>query len=311
MRHSITPPNTWADPSRVWASPPADVAFFETHIRSALVWHCDECHSRQSKSVKSGLRLDSREALHQNGDSGPVTIPNDPEPSLLIQSLKYQNDLEMPPSGQLPNHIIQAFEKWIASGASDPRTDSQPANDDTPLKSEPHWSLQPLKSESPSTMNKPEWIIQPIDRFILAQMEEETIEPSPDANWYTPPRRLNFDLIGLPPTPAEIEAFIADMMSDTEQALSEKVDQLLATPQFGERWARSLARRSALLGKQRQESRHLAPSRQRYRNWIIEAINRDLPYDEFIHQQIAGDLLPTASNEAHQDQQIATPFLAY
>ncbi len=287
----------------------AQQAFFEKRIRPVLANQCYECHSSFAKRLKGGLRLDTREATLRGGDSGPALVPHDPANSLLLKALRYEADLEMPPKGALPRSVIADFEQWIANGAWDPRT--EPTNTEPSNKNDaPLWSLQPLRAVYPPDTPNDGWARQPLDRFIRSQQAQSGTVPNPDADWPTLLRRLSFDLIGLPPTPATIQHFLQAVAQDPESALEQQVDALLASPQFGERWGRhwlDVARYAESNGKSRDV---LFPYAWRYRNWVIDAFNADLPYNAFIQRQIAGDLLPSPNPETRKANQVATGFLA-
>ena len=283
---------------------------FERSIRPVLVEHCYECHSAEGKRLKGGLRLDTREGLRMGGDHGPVINLRDPESSRLLHALRYQNDLEMPPKGRLPDQVIEAFETWITRGALDPRTSTPTPPSDTSRERRPLWSLQPLRQPGIPTVEKADWPREPLDHFILSGLQARHLSPSPDTDPHTFLRRLTFDLVGLPPRPDEIEAFVDLATRDPDRAIEEKVDQLLASPFFGERWGRNWMDVARYADSNGQSRDVLFPHAWRYRDWVIRALNRDLPFDQFIHHQLAGDLIPARSREDRQQKQIATGFLA-
>ncbi len=287
-----------------------EIDFFEKNIRPALAKHCYECHSATSKRIKGGLRLDTRHAILRGGDSGSAINHEAPESSLILRALRYEENLEMPPDGQLPSHIVQAFEKWVSMGAPDPREETT-LEPDIPADSvDELWSLQPIAAPELPQLANDEPIQNPIDAFVLEQLESRNIPPNGPATEHALFRRLSFDLIGLPPTPGEIDSFIQEAQRDRRSAVERSVDSLLASPHFGERWGRhwlDVARYADSNGQSRDV---LFPHAWRYRNWVIDAFNEDLPYDDFIRQQIAGDLMTATSNEESVQQQIATGFLA-
>ncbi len=298
----------WLNPQAVRADDPTQTVldpeardFFESKIRPVLVEHCYACHSAESPSIKGGLRLDSRDGMLAGGDYGPAVVPGDPEASLIIEALRYEG-LEMPPSGQLDARIAEDFVRWIAQGAADPRglDDSslaEPTNgaldssEWSPTASE-HWAFQrPVGRILPEVVD-PNWARGPIDRFVQAQLDEVGLDPNREADRRPWIRRLSFDLTGLPPTPEEVEAFVTDPRPDAAERL---VDRLLASPQHGERWARpwlDLARyaedQAHIVGNNRSLFYPNAPL---YRDWVIRAINDDLPYDDFLRRQLANDLI--------------------
>jgi len=298
----------------VAASEDAEVAgleFFEKQIRPVLVAQCYECHSADSKSVRGGLLLDSRDALRTGGDSGPAVVPGKPEESLLLEALRYEG-FEMPPSGKLPAEVLADFEKWVAMGAPDPRDAAVvPARQvHDPLAARDHWSFQSIAETSVPRVQITDWPAGDVDRYLLARLEAEDLQPGIDAEPATLARRGYLDLIGLPPTPEEVAAFEAAHAIAPQAAWSELVDRLLASPQFGERWGRhwlDLARYSDSTGGGRSM---LFGSSWRYRDYVIESFNDDVPYDQFIVEQIAGDLLPYDDYRQGQRQLVATAFLA-
>lgn len=286
----------------------SDTAHFESKIRPVLIESCYECHSVESGKAKGGLRLDDREAVLRGGDSGPALVPGKPEESLLIAAIRHSDpDLEMPPrKDRLSDAILKDFEVWIASGAVDPREsisgeDGRTGDDFESRKK--HWSfVAPVAPEIPPT-KRTDWSLNEIDPFILAKLEESALEPSQDADPVTLLRRLSFDLTGLPPTPEQAAAFSMDKLEET-------VDNLLASDGFGVRWARhwlDVVRYAESNGK---EANLTYPHAWRYRDYVIDAFNRDLPYDRFLTEQLAGDLLPAKDDAERARLYIATGFLA-
>lgn len=271
--------------------------FFEKHIRPVLVEHCYECHSAQAEKLKGKLLLDSREAVLKGGESGPAIVPGDPDASLVIQALRFEN-FEMPPKGKLPAETIAKFEQWVKEGATDPREGSgapvvaaAPTIDFAAAR-EQLWSLKPLQFYVPEVVSDGSWSRQPLDRFILQRLDAAGLRPTAPAERRTWLRRVSLDLLGLPPTPAETSAFESD---DAPDAAERVVDRLLAAPHFGERAARmwlDLARyaedQAHIVGKD--ESLYY-PNAYLYRDWVINALNSDLPYDRFVQLQLAADLI--------------------
>lgn len=271
------------------------VDFFESRIRPILTEHCLECHSGDSKILRGGLRLDSRQESLKGGDSGPAIVPGKPEDSLLIAAMKYDG-LEMPPKGKLPDSVIADFEMWIRDGASDPRTESRPAKlrpvDWDAAKQ--HWSFQPLTDPQPPQVAGYEHHSNPIDRFILQRLAMEGFSPAAKADKRTLIRRATYDLIGLPPTVEEVRSFLAD---DSTNSFEKVVDRLLASPLYGERWGRhwlDLVRYADTNGA---DENHGLPNAWRYRDWVVRMLNRDLPLNDFIVHQLSGDLLPVPPDE--------------
>jgi hypothetical protein len=284
-----------------------DLEYFERNVRPVLIEHCFECHSESKQ--QGGLRLDHKSALREGGDSGPALIPGDPEASLLVKAISYQDpDLQMPPKGRLSRDKIEALVEWVRRGAPDPREKgSVPVKAGIDLeKGRQFWAYQPPTKTNPPEVKAPEWGGNAIDRFIYARLEENGIRPLPTADRRTLIRRVNYSLAGLPPTPAEVEAFLAD---DSDDAFEKLVDRLLASPQFGERWGRHWLD-VARFGESVTLRGLIFKEAWRYRDYVIDAFNRDLPFDQFIREQVAGDLLPSESLEERRRRMIATTFLA-
>jgi hypothetical protein len=290
-----------------------DIEFFEAKIRPILVAHCYECHSGSQDEVQGGLAVDYREGLVAGGDSGPAVIPGDPDGSLLLAALRYES-LEMPPTGRLPDEVVEQFREWIQRGAHDPRVleseiaaerRGQPRQVDLE-QGRQFWSYQPLDRAAAPEVVQREWPDHWIDAFILDRLEQEGLQPAAEIDRSRLLRRLTFDLTGLPPTLEQHEAFLAD---SSPIALARVVDQLLASPRFGEHWGRhwlDVARYADSNGSDFNATFHNA---WRYRNYVIAGMNRDKPYDQFIREQLAGDLLPYDSDEQRAEQLIGTGFL--
>jgi hypothetical protein len=293
------------------ASDPTGVEFFEEKIRPVLVEKCYRCHSAEAEEagkLKANLLLDRREGMLLGGDSGPAVVPGKPEESSLIEALRYEF-LMMPPEGKLPDPVIADFETWIEHGAFDPRDGQIPAAPKPGIDLEAgrqHWAYQPPEATTPPVVEDTSWPINDVDRFVLGRLEAESLRPVSEADRGTLIRRLSFDLIGLPPTPEEVDAFLADA---SPTAYEDLVDRLLASPHFGERWGRhwldvsrfaeSFTLRGLILGEA-----------WRYRDFVIDAFNDDMPFDRFVREQVAGDLMPAESLEDRRRQRIATGFLA-
>lgn len=295
---------------------PAQIDFFEQRIRPVLVNKCYKCHSAESEKVKGGLWLDTRAGVLAGGDNGAIVVLGDPKKSSLIKSLRWvDKDTQMPPKEQLPADVVADFEKWIQMGVPDPREgDGKTAKAArVPIdieKGRQFWSFQAPKTVASPAVKDTAWPRTEVDRFVLAGLEEKSLKPVADAEPRTLVRRLYFDLIGLPPTPEEVDAFVRSATSQRPAAIEILVDKLLASPQFGERWGRhwlDVARYGESTGKERNFT---FPNAWRYRDWVIAAVNADKPYDQFIREQVAGDLLP-AKNGAERDAlTVATGFLA-
>jgi hypothetical protein len=275
--------------------------FFEKRIRPVLVERCYECHSADSKKLKGGLLLDTRAGLLKGGESGKSSVvPGDAERSLLVEAIRYDNqNLQMPPKHRLAAAQVNDFVTWINSGALDPRTNgSAPSTAGARLASNAHWAFQPPRNPLPPVVRLHSWPQTPIDRFILAKLEANGLTPSPPADKRTLLRRVTYDLTGLPPTLQQVEAFLNDT---SKEAFARVVDRLLASPQYGERWGRywlDVARYSDTKGYvyDREEKRFVHSHV--YRDWVIAAFNDDLPYDQFLLHQIAGDQLPAGPSSA-------------
>jgi hypothetical protein len=296
------------DPDR--ALTPEGAAFFEKKIRPVLVAECYGCHSPERvKKVKGGLALDTREGLRKGGDSGPVIVPGNPSRSLLLKALGHGDpSLAMPPKKKLAAAVVRDFEEWIRLGAPDPRTGAKGAYKSLDLEQgRRHWAYQPPKRAAEPMVKRAAWPRTEVDRFLLEALEAKGLAPVADADRRTLLRRVTFDLTGLPPTPAEAEAFAADPSPD---AFEKVVDRLLASPRFGEKWARhwlDLARYAESTGK---TVNFAYPHAWRYRDYVIAAFNADKPYDQFIKEQLAGDLMKSDDPKVHAERLIATGFLA-
>lgn len=290
--------------------------FFEKKIRPVLTDKCYKCHSEKAEKLKGGLLLDTREGTRHGGDSGPAVVPGNLRDSLLIEAIRYGNkDTAMPPQkagGKLPDDVIKDFEKWVQMGAPDPREGggavaaAASKKYDTE-KAKDWWAFKaPKKSEVPAVKDAA-WARTDVDRFLLAGLEAKGIKPVADADKLTLIRRVYFDLVGVPPSLDEITAFVQDK---SPNAFATVVDRLLNAPQFGERWGRhwlDVARFAESSGK---ESNFAYPHAWRYRDYVIAAFNADKPYDEFLREQIAGDLLPAKNERERAEHQVATGYLA-
>jgi hypothetical protein len=305
----VFPPLQAIPPGDAPSSIESNFEFFEKKVRPVLVQQCYECHSAAAKKLKGGLRLDSREGIRKGGDSGPALAPGRPENSLLIKAIGYQDpELKMPPKGKLPDAVIADLEEWVRRGAPDPRRAHGPAT--SAIASEAgrkFWAFQRPRRTSPPPVRDRSWPRSPIDQFILAKLEANGLAPGPDADRYTLLRRVTFDLVGLPPTPEEIETFASDW---SPQAFAKVVDRLLASPAFGERWARHWLDLTCFADLADVDGNVVIRDAWRYRDYVIAALNQDKPFDRFILEQLAGDLLPAESAEKRREQIIATGFLA-
>ena len=289
-----------------------EVKFFESKIRPVLVESCYRCHSTDEK-IKGGLNLDSRAGIRHGGDSGPAVTPGNLNASLLWAAINWSDrDYEMPPKKKLPANVINGFRDWIEMGAPDPRV-SEKIVVKTGIdiqEGKKFWSFsQPVKKQPPTVKDR-QWPSSPIDRFVLAKLEANGLNPAADALPDTLLRRLYFDLAGMPPSLDDITRYAEAWKQDPDKAYESEVDRLLASGQYGERWGRhwlDVARYAESTGKEVNMS---FPHAWRYRDYVIDSFNSDKPYDEFIKEQIAGDLLPIKDDDDWQENLIATGFLA-
>ena len=289
--------------------------FFEKKIRPVLSNNCYECHSAKSKSLKAGLLLDRKAGWERGGKNGAVIIPGKPSKSILMNALRYNNhDLQMPPSGKLSESVLADFEKWISMGAEDPRNLSLEevfAVGGLKAKSldegRKFWAFKPIKLPSLPVVQKNEWIKDDIDRFILREIEENDLEASQKAEPMTLLRRIFFDLTGLPPSTQDIKDFQESLSGESFENV---VDRLLESPRFGERWGRhwlDVARYADTTGGGRNNP---FPNAHRYRDYVISSFNKDKPFDQFMMEQIAGDLMSSSTDEEYNEQLTGTGFLA-
>ncbi len=288
---------------------PAEEEFFEAKVRPVLAEHCLECHGAEKS--KAGLRLDGRASMLKGGDGGPAVVPGKPERSALVEAIRYDSEVQMPPKGKLKDAEIAALTEWVKRGAPWPSprpglaSSTKATADRSPAaapgkpaasiasaaleQARSFWSFRPVGDPEPPPVRDAARTASPIDRFILARLEAAGLAPSPTADKVALIRRVTFDMVGLPPTPDEVAAFVRDNSPD---AYARLVDRLLASPHYGERWGRywlDVAR----YGEDQAHSfqPRLYPHGYRYRDWVIGALNRDLPYDRFVLEQVAGDLV--------------------
>lgn len=290
------------------------VQFFESKIRPVLIEHCYKCHSTESGTVRGGLGVDHREALFSGGASGPAVVPGNLEESTLWNAINYV-DFEMPPNRKLPASIIADFKTWIEMGAPDPRVNEgvvvhSKVTPEIITEGKKHWSFQPPQKTRPSAGKFNDWAKTEIDRHIASSWEQPGVSPSMDANPSDLVRRLFDDLIGLPPTVSERNRFLAAHEKNPDEAVSKLVDDLLNRPQFGERWGRHWLDVARFAESTGQEVDMTFPQAWRYRNFVIDSFQADKPYDLFIKQQIAGDLMKVDSDRQWAENLIATGFLA-
>jgi hypothetical protein len=292
-----------AAPAAAQSRQPDPDTFFELNVRPVLAGRCLKCHG--GEKVNGGLRVDSRAALLKGGRSGPAVVPGDPEKSLLLKAVRHTDaDLQMPPREKLAAAVVADLAAWVKQGAVWPAAKSAGAS---PFASEKHWAFRPVKKGEPPS-DPSGWAQHPLDRFVAARLRQQGLRPVGAADRRVLLRRLTFDLIGLPPTPQEVEDFLADRSPD---ALEKVVDRLLASPHYGERWGRhwlDVARYADTAGD---NADYPIPEARLYRDYVIDAFNADKPYDRFVREQLAGDILARRGPpERHAERVVATGFLA-
>ena len=288
-----------------------DDLFFESKVRPVLIKRCYDCHSTEKKT-KGGLALDTRAGWQHGGDNGPAIIPGDLTKSLVIKAVRYlDKDFAMPPKSRLPADEVAILEEWVKRGAPDPRTDDT-AKAAKPKRSidleagRKFWAFQPVANPTAPAVKDSFWPKDPVDRFLLAKIEAKGLKPAGDADRHTWIRRVSLDLTGLPATAEEVIAFAND---NSDAAYAKVVDRLLASPAYGERWARhwlDLTGYADMIGTSNEV---FAEHAWRYRDYLIQAFNHDKPFDLFIKEQLAGDLMPASSPEQRASQLVATGFL--
>lgn len=298
------------------APSPQELEFFESKVRPLLAEQCYRCHSTKAEKLKGGLLLDHGSTLLSGGDAGPVVAPGDPDKSLLVEAVRYKNpELQMPPKKRLSDDQIKVLEQWVALGApwpDEPAPSAEkkpgPKSFDLAGRKAEHWCWQPVVMPPVPAVKDTWWSEDPIDRHILAKLEQKGLQPSEPAHKRLLIRRAYFDLIGLPPTPEQVDAFVAD---SEEGAFARVIDGLLASPHFGERWARhwmDLVRYAESCGH---EFDYNIPHAPEYRNYLIRAFNADVPYDRFATEHIAGDLMDPPRyhpDDGYNESVIATGF---
>jgi hypothetical protein len=301
------------DPPTNPAIAPENLEFFEKQVRPLLIAHCQDCHGSDSNPPDGGLRLDSRQGLLAGGTSGAAIDPGQPERSRLVRAVRYADPLlQMPPDGKLSDREIATLVKWVELGAPDPRDEptSRTAgskSSDYPEDVKQWWAFQPVGTPAVPEVHDPSWPKNEIDSFILARLEAAGMSPAPAADRRSLIRRVTFDLIGLPPTPEDIDAFLSDESPD---AFARVVDRLLDSPQYGQRWGRHWLDVVRYADTSGCNSDFPMPEAYRYRNYVIDSFNQDKPYDLFAREQIAGDLLAADNEQQRQEQIIATGYLA-
>ncbi len=288
---------------------PAEIEFFEKEVRPLLVQRCQSCHG--AEKPKGGLRLTSRAALLEGGGTGPAAVPGKPAESLLIKAVRHKDRPKMPPKERLPDREIDFLTRWVQMGLPWPDNSAAIAGlgqFEISQEQRRFWAFQPVKDSPRPPVKDSSWPLTPIDRFVLAKMEAKGLKPVAVADRRTLIRRATFDLIGLPPTPEEIDAFLTD---DSPAGWEKVIDRLLASPHYGERWGRHWLDVVHYADTAGETADFPVPEAYRYRNYVIDAFNSDKPYDEFLREQVAGDLLAEQGPpERRAERVIATGFIA-
>ena len=274
-----------------------DIEFFETKIRPVLVQHCYECHSAAAKDIQGGLRLDSRPGIRKGGETGAAVVAGQPGKSLLMAALRHES-IKMPPKGPLPAEVITDFETWIRRGAIDPRDNPPTAREAARLSwqvllasRKDWWSLKPVRAGTAPEVQDAGWSMWPIDQFVLARLERKRLKPAAAANPRTLIRRLSLVLTGLPPQSADVTQFVTAWTHDPDSAWQELVDRTLASPHFGERWARHWMDVVHFTETHGNEWNYEVHHAWRYRDYLVRAFNQDVPFNQLVREHIAGDLL--------------------
>jgi hypothetical protein len=278
----------------------ADLDFFESKIRPVLVANCYECHSVEAANrgkQKGGLLLDTRDGIRKGGDTGPAVVPGNVSGSLLLKALR-QEELEMPPMGKLPDEVVADFARWIETGAIDPRERAATDLKTKVIDGSDHWAFKAPRKPGLPDVQASRWVRSDIDRFILHRLETRNLNPVPSASPEVLVRRIYFNLLGLPPTPDQVDEFLLASAKDQDAAVARLVDSLLESPHYGERWGRhwlDVARyaedQAHTFGVKKRANAH------QYRDWVIRMFNKDLPFDEFVKLQLAGDLMEDKSDD--------------
>ncbi len=290
------------EPARTAPATADQLRFFETSVRPVLVEHCWKCHG--SKKQWAGLRLDSRDALMRGGDSGAAIVPGEPNKSLLIRAVRHEDEnLKMPEEGKLSDRQIADLVRWVEMGAPFPES----SKTKTRTRDPQHWAFQPPQGQPLPPVKNEAWAATAVDKFVLSKLEAAGITPAEKADKRTLIRRVTFDLTGLPPTLAEIEAFLADERAD---AFAQLVERLLASPAYGEKWGRHWLDVARYADSNGLDENIAHGNAWRYRDHVVAAFNRDQPFDRFLAEQLAGDLLPADSEAQRHEQLIATGFLS-
>lgn len=286
---------------------PADLDFFEKKVRPILVERCYECHSAQSGKTKGNLAVDSKSALLQGGDNGPGLLAGNPDKSLIIEAIRYKNrDMQMPPKSALPAAELKVLEEWVRRGAPDPRTQvvAQGPRKIDVEKGRQHWAFRPIAKVAPPRQDG-----HPVDAFVETKLASKNMRLSAPAKPADLIRRMSFDLTGLPPTPQEVAQFEREMAAHPQTAVRAQIDRLLASPHYGEKWGRHWLDIARYADSNGLDENVALGSAWRYRDYVVKSFNQDKPFDRFLIEQIAGDLLPASSLAERHEHATATAFL--
>lgn len=293
-----------------------DFEFYEKKIRPVLIEHCYRCHSNETGKSRGGLVVDSIESMRLGGESGPSVVPGNHRESVLWRAMNWMDDMEMPRDEKLSSEILKDFANWIDQGAHAPSSlgvvavQGKVTLEDIESAKDHHWAYQTVKTPEVPKIDETSWARTKVDHFILAPLEAESIPVNKDASALSILRRLSFDLLGLPPSLDEMEAFEKAYKKNSDLAIKNQAKQYLERVQFGERWGRhwlDLTRYAESTGK---ELNAAFPHAWRYRNYVVDSFNHDKPYDQFLKEQVAGDLLPAKTDEKWAENLVATGFLA-
>lgn len=287
---------------------PGDLDFFEKKVRPILVERCYECHSDESGKTKGNLAVDSKSALMQGGDNGPGLIAGNPDKSLIIEAVRYKNrDMQMPPKSALPAAEIKVLEEWVKRGAPDPRTQvvAQGPRKIDVEKGRQHWAFTAVKNVAVPKNSQP----HPVDAFITAKLGEKNMRLSAPADAVTLIRRMTYNLTGLPPTPEEVSDFKHAHADNPQTAVRALIDRLLASPHYGEKWGRHWLDVARYADSNGLDENVALGTAWRYRDYVVKSFNADKPYDRFLVEQIAGDLLRSETLEERHEYATATAFL--
>ncbi|MEZ5942355.1 MAG: DUF1553 domain-containing protein [Planctomycetaceae bacterium] len=282
--------------------------FFEKKIRPVLATHCYECHSAAAGKAKGGLYLDTRAGIRKGGESGPAVVPENADEGTLLGALTHET-FEMPPDKKLPQHIVDDFRKWIELGAPDPREGGVVPTVASGIdfdEAREFWAFQPPQAGATPEVQNRDWPLNDIDHYVLHELEKAGLAPASDASRRALIRRLSFDLTGLPPSPEQTQEFVDD---ESPLAVEHLVDRLLASPQFGEHWGRHWLDVARYADSNGGDINLTYPNAWRYRDYVINAFNNDKPFNEFVREQIAGDLLPATDDAQRAEQLIASGYL--